>query len=63
LRFGGAYRAEIERIETSGSYLHAKCSEVDTNDAKLRLSHAYALPAEGKRVLGLRKVLFLAVGG
>jgi len=63
LRFGKAYRAELEQAKNINTYLHANVVEVETNDTSQAVTRLRIANLEGKKFWVSAKVFILAVGG
>lgn len=63
LRFGKAYRAEIQQARNINTYLHANVVEIDTNDTAQTVTRLRVASLEGKKFWVRAKAFILAVGG
>lgn len=63
VRFGEAYRAELEQAENITTYLHANVVEIETNDTAQAVTRLRVASADGKKFSVVAKVFILAVGG
>lgn len=63
LRFGKAYRAEIEQARNINTYLHANVVEIETNDTAQTVTRLRVASLDDKRFWVRAKVFILAVGG
>ena len=63
LRFGEAYREELERAKNIKTYLHANVVEIETNDTAQSVTRLRAASLDGKKFSVSAKVFVLAVGG
>lgn len=62
LRFGAAYRTQIEQARNITTYLHANVLEIETNDTAQAVTKLRVASSEGKFAVAA-KVFILAVGG
>jgi len=63
LRFGEAYKAELEQAKNISTYLHANVVEIETNDTAQTVTRLRVANLEGKKFSVSAKVFILAVGG
>jgi len=63
LRFGAAYRTQIEQARNINTYLHANVLEIETNDTAQAVTKLRVASSEGKEFAVAAKVFILAVGG
>ena len=63
LRFGEAYRAEIEQASNITTYLHANVLEIETNDSAQAVTRLRVTSSDGKQFWVTAKVFVLAAGG
>ncbi len=63
LRFGQAYRAELEQANNIKTYLHANVVEIETNDPARSVTRLRVATLEGKEFWVSAKAFILAVGG
>jgi len=63
LRFGEAYRAEIEQASNINTYLHANVVEIETNDTAQEVTRLCIASLHGKKFWIEAKVFILAAGG
>ena len=63
IRFGEAYRAELEQARNITTYLHANVLELETNDTAQAVTRLRVASADGKQFSVAAKVFILAVGG
>ncbi|MDV2996451.1 MAG: Fructose dehydrogenase large subunit [Chroococcidiopsis sp. SAG 2025] len=63
LRFGEAYRAEIEQASNITTYLHANVLEIETNDSAQAVTRLRVASSDGKQFSVAAKVFVLAAGG
>ncbi|PPS43124.1 FAD-dependent oxidoreductase [Chroococcidiopsis sp. TS-821] len=63
LRFGEAYRAELEQAKNISTYLHANVVEIETNDTAKAVTRLQVASIDGKKFWVKAKVFILAVGG
>jgi len=63
LRFGEAYRAEIEQASNITTYLHANVLEIETNDSAQAVTRLRVASSDGKQFSVAAKVFVLATGG
>lgn len=63
LRFGEAYRTQIEQARNINTYLHANVLEIETNDTAQAVTKLRVASFEGKEFAVAAKVFILAVGG
>jgi choline dehydrogenase-like flavoprotein len=63
LRFGEAYRAEIEQAKNINTYLHANVVEIEANDSAQAVTRLRVASLDGKKFWVAAKVFILAVGG
>ncbi|MDJ0691608.1 MAG: GMC family oxidoreductase [Xenococcaceae cyanobacterium MO_188.B32] len=63
LRFGQAYRAELEQASNIKTYLHANVVEVETNEVAKTATRLRVATLEGKKFWVSAKAFILAVGG
>jgi choline dehydrogenase-like flavoprotein len=63
LRFGEAYRAEIEQARNINTYLHANVVEIETNDTAQAVTRLQVASLDGKKFWVVAKVFILAAGG
>ncbi len=63
LRFGQAYKAELEQASNIKTYLHANVVEIETNDPAKSVTRMQVATPEGKKFWVSAKAFILAVGG
>ena len=63
LRFGQAYKAELEQASNIKTYLHANVVEIETNDPARSVTRLRVATLEGKKFWVNAKAFILAVGG
>jgi len=63
LRFGEAYRAELEQARNINTILHANVVEIETNDTAQAVTRLRVARLDGKQFWVAAKVFILAVGG
>ncbi|MUL38110.1 FAD-dependent oxidoreductase [Gloeocapsopsis dulcis] len=63
LRFGEAYRTELEQAKNVSTYLHANVLEIETNDTAQAVTRLQVASLDGKKFWVKAKVFILAVGG
>jgi choline dehydrogenase-like flavoprotein len=63
LRFGEAYRTELEQAKNVSTYLHANVVEIETNDTAQAVTRLQVASLDGKKFWVKAKVFILAVGG
>lgn len=63
LRFGQAYKAELEQARNIDTYLHANVLEIETNDTSQTVTRLRVASADGKKFWVAAKHFILAVGG
>ena len=63
LRFGNAYKAEIEQSKNINIYLHANVVEIEANDTAQAVTRLSVASLDGKKFWVRAKVFILAVGG
>ena len=63
LRFGQAYRAELEQASNIKTYLHANVVEIETNEVAKTVTRLRVATLEGKKFWVSAKAFVLAVGG
>jgi len=63
LRFGEAYRTELEQAKNVSTYLHANVVEIETNDTAKAVTRLQVASLDGKKFWVKAKVFILAVGG
>jgi choline dehydrogenase-like flavoprotein len=63
LRFGEAYRAEIEQASNINTYFHANVVEIETNDTAQAVTRLRVASLDGKKFWLAAKVFILAAGG
>jgi len=63
LRFGEAYRTEIERASNITTYFHANVVEIETNDTAQEVTRLRVASLDGKKFWVAAKVFVLAAGG
>lgn len=63
LRFGEAYRTELEQAKNVSTYLHANVVEIETNDTAQAVTRLQVASLDDKKFWVKAKVFILAVGG
>lgn len=63
LRFGEAYRADINQARNINTYLNANVVEIETNDTTQAVTRLRVASLEGKKFWVRAKVFILAAGG
>lgn len=63
LRFGEAYRAELEQARNINTYLHANVVEIETNDRAQTVTRLRVASSDGKQFFVAAKAFILAAGG
>ncbi|MBD2305478.1 GMC family oxidoreductase [Chroococcidiopsis sp. FACHB-1243] len=63
LRFGEAYRAQIEQASNITTYLHANVLEIETNEGAQAVTRLRVASSDGKQFSVAAKVFVLAAGG
>lgn len=63
VRFGQAYRPEIQQASNINTYLHANVVEIDTNDTAQSVTRLRVATLAGKKFWVSAKTFILAVGG
>lgn len=63
LRFGAAYRGEIEQAENIKTYLHANVIEIEANDTAQAVNRLRVASSDGKQFFVAAKTFILATGG
>ena len=63
LRFGQAYKAELEQASNIKTYLHANVVEIETNEVAKTVTRLHVATLEGKKFWVSAKAFILAVGG
>lgn len=63
LRFGAAYRTQIEQARNINTYLQANVLEIETNDTAQAVTKLRVASLEGKEFSVTAKVFILAAGG
>ncbi|MDZ4873497.1 MAG: Oxygen-dependent choline dehydrogenase [Chroococcidiopsis cubana SAG 39.79] len=63
LRFGEAYRAQIEQASNITTYLHANVLEIETNDSAQAVTRLRVASSDGKQFSVAAKIFVLAAGG
>ncbi|MBE9190513.1 GMC family oxidoreductase [Gloeocapsopsis crepidinum LEGE 06123] len=63
VRFGEAYRTELEQARNIKTYLHANVIEIETNDTARAVTRLRVASIDGKQFCVKAKTYILAVGG
>lgn len=63
LRFGEAYRTELEQARNITTYLHANVVEIETNETNQAVTRLQLASTDGKKFSVVAKVFILAAGG
>lgn len=63
VRFGEAYRVEIEQASNITTYLHANVLEIETNNSAQEVKRLRVASSDGKQFWVAAKVFVLAAGG
>lgn len=63
VRFGEAYRTELEQARNIKTYLHANVVEIETNDTARAVTRLRVASLDGKQFWMKAKTFILAVGG
>ena len=63
VRFGKAYRAEIQQARNINTYLYANVVEIETNDTAQAVTRLRVASLDGKKFWMAAKVFILAAGG